>query len=240
MATQNPSGTEEKPKTKTIPWTWMVIVAASILTIYVSSTFDWFKQNEHVAIWLEGVALVLIFGLDLINGKEEHKETIEQLKAATHQAEFTEKAADEAKKSSDILASLHRPLMGIGETPIRVDNINVPMWRISTVAKNFGTLLATGVSVTAEIFIDGALRMTEPVGEVVEVFPGQAFSHLTVFDTGQSGRVQINSGAQALTAKIKITYRDQSQRSFVYLADAKFIGGFLHLTRTATTELSTI
>ena len=60
---------------------------------------------------------MLIFGLDLISRKEEHEETIEQLKAATGQARSTEKAAIEAKKSSDILASLHRPLMGI-EAPI--------------------------------------------------------------------------------------------------------------------------
>lgn len=214
-----------------------MIAAASAITIYLSSRFCWFKRNEHVAIWLEGVALVLIFGLDLLNRKEEREETLDQLKAATDQAKSTEKAALEAKKSSDILASLHRPLMGIGEAPIRVDNINVPMWRIIIVAKNFGTILATRVSITAEIFLNGALRMSEPVGEVVEVFPDQAFSHLTVFDTGQSGRLQINSGAQAFTAKIKITYSDQSQRSFVYVADAKFIGGFLHLTRTQTTEL---
>lgn len=238
MVTPKPSPTEAESWTRAIPWTWIIIVAASTITVYASSKFSWFQRNEHVAIWLEGVALVLIFGLDLINRKEEHKETIEQLKAATKQAEASANAAVEAKKSSDILASLHRSLMGIGEAPIRVENINVPMWRISTVAKNFGTLLASRVSVTAEIFIDGALRLTEPVGEVVEVFPGQTFSHLTVFDTGPSSRVQINAGVQALTAKIKITYSDQSQRSFVYVADAKFIGGFLHLTRTETTELS--
>jgi hypothetical protein len=60
-------------------------------------------------------------------------------------------------------------------------------------------------------------RMTDPVREVVEVFPGQAFEHPILFDTGDTGRSQILSGAQVLTAKIKFSYGDQSQRRFVYL-----------------------
>ena len=127
--------------------------------------------------------------------------------------------------------------MGI-ETPVRVADMNIRAWKIVVVAKNFGTLLATQVGVTAEIFIDGALRIAEPVGEIVEVFPGQTFEHPILFDTGDIGRVQIHSGAQVLTAKIKFSYGDQSQRRFVYVADAKLVGGFLNLTRTETTELS--
>jgi len=215
-----------------------MIVAASTIIVTVSARFSWFQRNEHIAIWLEGAALVFIFGLDLTRRKEEHEETIDQLKAATDQARASAEAAVEAKKSSDILASLHRPLMGIGETPIRVDNLINPSWRINIVTRNFGTLLATRVSVTSKIFIEGALRKEEPIGEIVEVFPNQPFTHLTVFETGASDRGPISSGERTFTVKIKITYGDQSQRNFVYVADTKFIGGFLHLTKTETTELS--
>jgi hypothetical protein len=185
---------------------------------------------------LEGVALVLIFGLDLLNRKEEREETLEQLRAATDQAKSTEKAAIEAKKSSDILASLHRPLMGI-EAPAKVANLNVRIWKILVVAKNFGTLLATQVSITAEIFIDGVIRQSDPVTEVVEVFPGQTHEHSITYDTGETGRSQIFSGDQILTVRIKLTYGDQSRRRFEYVADTKLRSEHLYSTRTETTEL---
>jgi hypothetical protein len=236
MTTPKPSPKATEPWVSAIPWTWVLIVAVSTLTVYVSSRFCWFKRNEHVAIWLEGVALVLIFGLDLLNRKEEREETLEQLRAATDQAKSTEKAAIEAKKSSDILASLHRPLMGI-EAPVKVANLNVRIWKILVVAKNFGTLLATQVSITAEIFIDGAIRQSDTVTEVVEVFPGQTHEHSITYDTGETGRSQIFSGDQILTARIKLTYGDQSQRRFEYVADTKLRSEHLYLTRTETTEL---
>lgn len=238
MTTPNPSSSEPKSGTRAIPWGWIMIVVVAAITIYVSSRFCWFKRNEHVAIWLEGVALVLIFGLDLQNRKEEQEETKEQLKAATDQAKFTEKAAIEAKKSSDILASLHRPLMGI-EAPVSIANLNVQIWKINVVAKNFGTLLATQVSVTAEIFIDETLRQSYPVTEIVEVFPGQTHEHSITFDTGD-GRSQMFAGERILTARIKLTYGDQSQRRFEYVADTKLRSEHLYLTRTQTTELSPV
>lgn len=214
-----------------------MIVVASAIIVCVSSRFSWFQRNEHVAIWLEGVALVLIFGLDLISRKEEHKETMEQLKAATDQAKASTQAAVEAKKSSDILASLHRPLMGI-EAPVNILNQNVRNWQIPVVVKNFGTLLATQVSVTAEMFVDGAVRKSDPVTEVVEIFPGQTHTHSIMFDTGESRGSQIVSGERTLTAKIKVTYGDQSQRKFGYVAEAKYKTSALYLMRTETTELS--
>jgi hypothetical protein len=237
METPKPPPTEAQSWAKAVPWTWIVIVVASAITVYVSSRFCWFKRNEHVAIWLEGVALVLIFGLDFLSRKEEHEETMKQLEAATDQARFTEKAAIEAKKSSDILASLHRPLMGI-EAPIQIANQNVRIWKIDLVAKNFGTLLATQVSVTTDIFTDRELRMTDPPAEVVEVFPGQAFGHSIMFDTGDTDRLMIHAGTKTLTAKIRFSYSDQSQRRFEHVAEAKFKGGHLYLTRTETTESS--
>src|SRR5256885_3467288 len=128
--------TETEPSARKIPWMWIAIGAASAITVYLSSTFSWFKQNEHVAVWLEGVALVLIFGLDLLSRNEGREETKAQLKALTDQAEATEKAAVEAKKSSDILASLHQPLIGIASTTIA--DRNTRKWRIPIVVKNFG------------------------------------------------------------------------------------------------------
>jgi len=218
-----------------VPWTWIVIALASALTVFASWKFCWFKQNEHVAVWLEGVALVLIFGLDLTNQKTEYQETMRQLKIATEQAQSTEKAAIEAKKSSDILASLHRPLMGI-EAPIRVDNADTPNWMFAVGTKNFGTLIATQVTVIGEVFIDGAIQMMEPPNEVVEVFPAQKHEHIIRFAVGDR-RSELFAGSRALTVKIKIAYSGESGKKFEFIAETKYVGGFLQLARTGTIEL---
>lgn len=52
-----------------------------------SGFLAWLTKYEAVAIWLEGIALVLIFGLDWWNARTGHKETLEQLRLARLQAE---------------------------------------------------------------------------------------------------------------------------------------------------------
>lgn len=47
----------------------------------------WFSSHEWVAIWLEGVALVLIFFWDRKDARDAHKETLKQIKVADATAE---------------------------------------------------------------------------------------------------------------------------------------------------------
>jgi len=53
---------------------------------------DWLTKYQAVAIWLEGIALVLIFGLDWWNGRKGHEETLEQLKVAQDQIKISQNA----------------------------------------------------------------------------------------------------------------------------------------------------
>jgi hypothetical protein len=54
----------------------------------VSAAFlDWLTKYEAVAIWLEGIALVAIFGLDWWNARTGHGETLEQLRLSRLQAD---------------------------------------------------------------------------------------------------------------------------------------------------------
>jgi hypothetical protein len=48
---------------------------------------DWLTKYQAVAIWLEGIALVAIFGLDWWNGRKGHEETLEQLRLSRFQAD---------------------------------------------------------------------------------------------------------------------------------------------------------
>jgi hypothetical protein len=74
---------------------WLVLICiASVAATLLFGHFCWFKRNEHVALWLEGVALVFIFALDYINRlddtekhEQQHKETLDQLTLLRQQAD---------------------------------------------------------------------------------------------------------------------------------------------------------
>src|SRR5712692_11835127 len=46
----------------------------------------WLKTYESVAIWLEGIALVLIFVWDRLDSRQQHRETLAQLNVSQAQA----------------------------------------------------------------------------------------------------------------------------------------------------------
>ena len=65
--------------------TLFVVVGVIIVTVaaaIILGRFDWFKRNEHVALWLEGIALILIFVWDRLDAQAEHKETLAQIEIA--------------------------------------------------------------------------------------------------------------------------------------------------------------
>jgi len=90
---------------------WLVVIAvATVTATVIFGHYDWFKRNEHVALWLEGVALVFIFALDYINRlddttkhEEQHKETLDQLQLLRQQVEAAEKQADFSSESLQLL-----------------------------------------------------------------------------------------------------------------------------------------
>ena len=75
---------------------WLIVICiASIAATFLFSHFCWFKRNEHVAIWLEGVALVFIFALDYINRLDDSEQLgllRDQVEAAQKQASLRLKA----------------------------------------------------------------------------------------------------------------------------------------------------
>lgn len=57
--------------------------------------WEWLKCHEYLAIWLEGIALVLIFVWDRIDSRSQHRETLQQLA-------ISEKTANAAKMSAEV------------------------------------------------------------------------------------------------------------------------------------------
>src|ERR1700723_3398002 len=69
-------------------WIVIALTLTTVVASLVFSYFDWFKRNEHVALWLEGIALVLIFAWDRLDAQAEHKETLAQIEIAKQQSQF--------------------------------------------------------------------------------------------------------------------------------------------------------
>src|SRR5271156_4739259 len=73
------------------------------------AVFDWLRTNEQsVAIWLEGLALVAIFCLELKeykrqgrDKKEQREEWVKQMAIMQSQADAAKDAADAAKANAD-------------------------------------------------------------------------------------------------------------------------------------------
>lgn len=70
---------------------------------------DWLKAHEYLAIWLEGIALVLIFIWDRLDSRKHHKETLAQLAATEKQVEAAQNNAAAAKASAEVLMESLRP-----------------------------------------------------------------------------------------------------------------------------------
>ena|ERR1700722_2305623 len=63
------------------------------------AALDWLRRNESVALWLEGIALVLIFIWDRKDRKQDHAETIEQMKVMSASAQAAQKSAEVTEAS---------------------------------------------------------------------------------------------------------------------------------------------
>ena len=69
---------------------------------------DWLRAHEFLAIWLEGVALVLIFVWDRLDSRNQHTEMLAQLKATEKQIEASEKNAAAAKTTAESIVNAER------------------------------------------------------------------------------------------------------------------------------------
>jgi hypothetical protein len=72
------------------------------------SPSNWFDSHQYIALWLEGIALLLIFAWDRWDSHQQHKQTIDQMDIMRGQARATETAANAANKSADALINSER------------------------------------------------------------------------------------------------------------------------------------
>jgi len=68
----------------------------------VETMINWLRTYEFIAIWLEGIALVLIFVWDSLDGQKQHRETLAQLKIAQRQVDASLDNASAAKAAASM------------------------------------------------------------------------------------------------------------------------------------------
>jgi hypothetical protein len=69
---------------------------------------DWLRAHGFLAIWLEGIALVLMFVWDRLDSRNQHKEMLAQLRATEKPIEVSEKNAAAAKATAESIVNAER------------------------------------------------------------------------------------------------------------------------------------
>ena len=182
------------------------------------SIYSWLHNYESLALWLEGIALVLILAWDVYTHIQQRQETIDQMKILERQAKGMETAANAAKKSAEIAEMSLRLaeradvlLETVG--PVHHPNSGGVLTGYSGVIfrfKNFGRTRGTNVRYEISLSVDGnhnPTRELEPAvlgpGETQSLRFGQ-FRDWLNDETFEA----IVEGRTALTFKSKVSYDD--------------------------------
>jgi hypothetical protein len=135
---------------------------------------DWLKVTDSVAIWLEGIALMLIFFWDRKDHKEDHHETIDQMKIMSRSADAAEKAANAAKKSAEVAemalkiverADVLLNAASLTMVTAQATHTNTPLSpysRVSLEFRNFGRTRADNVICLVKLIIPGVPESVPP------------------------------------------------------------------------------
>ena len=223
---------------------WALVVIGALALTGVLSHFQWFKCYEYVAIWLEGIALVLIFGLDFFERarqdkerKEQQAQWVEQMELSRSQLKAVTDAALAAKKSADIQSALHRPLVGLEPPTMRGADINRSLWTIPLVIRNHGTLAAFNVSMHLEFSVDNALRKPVWAPKSVQIFPGAMYATTVDYEWDDQERQALLNAKKTFTIAVTIRYEAENGRLSTFTVDAQYNRGDFILDNSRTTDM---
>jgi len=207
---------------------WVLVLAGALVLTGVLAHFQRFRDYEYVAIWLEGIALVLIFGLDFFERvrqvkerKEQQDQWVEQMELSRNQLQAATNAALAAKKSADIQAALHRPLLGLEPPTVNAD-INAEVWTIGLTIKNHGSLAALNSTMIFEFLINDNARFTSARTRPVEIFPQDAHTVTADFTWDSSARLSVLRGESTFKISVKIAYDSDDERHFEFTCDGRY------------------
>jgi hypothetical protein len=85
---------------------WLVLGGLAIVVVCIAEV-NWLRTYEPIAIWLEGIALVLIFVWDRLDSRKQHEDTVAQLKVSQKQVEA----------SLEQVEASHKPFVAFSTEP---------------------------------------------------------------------------------------------------------------------------
>jgi hypothetical protein len=137
-------------------------------------------------------------------------------------------AANEGRKSTDLLAALNRPYMGVHRVAFpNPAGQNEIMWGISSEIRNFGTLPALAVEARVEFVLNETILYASAGPFAAEIFPQ---SEPVVIDASfrfqGPRRDEVLSGAVTLIARIHIDYAASNGQRYKHRANAQFKRGY--------------
>jgi hypothetical protein len=218
------------------------VVVSSMGIELAKEIIDWFRTHEYVAIWLEGIALVAIFWLDLNDRRErrreqerQHSETVEQLRISQQQTNAATEAALAAKESADISAALHRPLVGLSGVTLKSGR-GTRNWDIAFGLKNYGTLPAVNVGFLANVFTDDVQRVQHTSRASIQIMPSSTFEAILRVDWGEPDVQAINDETKKIKIHVRIPYQTEDGRKFEFTSEV-FLKQGVFSTDSSTTDI---
>jgi len=182
------------------------------------SIYSWLHNHETLALWLEGIALVLILAWDVCVHREQRQETIDQMKIMERQATGMETAANAAKKSAEIAEmslklAERADLLLEAAGPMHHPNSAGVLSAYSSVMfrfKNFGRTRGANVRYEVSLSVDGNHNPTQEMEPTV-LGPGETkslrFGQFRDWLNEETFKA-IVEGRAALTFKSKVSYDD--------------------------------
>ncbi len=201
----------------------------SVLTVY-----HWLQANEALALWLEGIALVLIFVLELAEYKRQGQERKDQHEESVKEMQIARDAATAAKASADALLNSERAWIEISLTPIKKSQWNLDdddvvhdLFVCSIQIKNHGTTLARIVSVQQETdTVDGPLAEQHWSGTLnLNSLLGSGQTEIVGrFDADDlADGVSIVNGTKRGILRILVKYRDVVDASMLHESSVLYV-----------------
>lgn len=143
---------------------------------WLKNAIDGFKNYEFVAIWLEGLALVLIFIWDRLDNRKQHEETLAQLKVSQQQVEVSLEQVEASHKPVVAFSTASRnPEEAVLDMGGAVGGMIVRCPGGNAEVRNIGSGPAFNIRYGATHNIEGATEQG-PSGYLVDILPGENFS----------------------------------------------------------------
>jgi hypothetical protein len=95
---------------------WTIVLAVGLILTYAFH-FGWFKDYEHVALWLEAAALIFIFGLDFFERRAQEEERKLENARTIRQLEISQRQ----------LEAMHRPCLTVPATQRDMQNVHLKL-----------------------------------------------------------------------------------------------------------------